>query len=162
MRPCLRRSIQTWRGKPKCAAASPCRWPISRRPTRNHNSPRLPWPVVTPGQDVTTSTICRLGLLELGDTTGAPSQVAPENVCTTHIVPVRSVVLTGECLGEPSELVELRAAERFRQAPCGGGDLRIDAVQQRVTRPGERRDRAAPVVRIQTPLGESLPHQPID
>ena len=47
-------SSQTRRGKPKWATRSPCRWPISRRPTRKPNSPRGPGPASTPGQAVTS------------------------------------------------------------------------------------------------------------
>src|ERR1044072_609436 len=39
---------------------SPCRWPISRRPTVNAHSPRRPVPASTPGQDVTSPVICSL------------------------------------------------------------------------------------------------------
>src|SRR2546422_7146281 len=53
----------------------------------------------------------------------------PENGCTTHIVPVRSVVLVGERLGEAGELLQLRGAEGVGQPARRGGDLRIDAIQ---------------------------------
>src|SRR2546429_426458 len=42
-------------GKKRCAAWLPCRWPISRGPTLNANSPRRPGPASTPGQEVTSA-----------------------------------------------------------------------------------------------------------
>src|SRR4029079_12596804 len=48
---------QTGFGNEKCALRSPWRWPISRRPSRNANSPREPCPAPTPGQVVTSSLI---------------------------------------------------------------------------------------------------------
>src|SRR5512133_478644 len=60
--PCSKSSAQTSLGKKKCAAWSPCRWPISRRPTRKANSPRRPGPALTPGHEVTSSTICWLAV----------------------------------------------------------------------------------------------------
>jgi hypothetical protein len=53
----LEEGAQTSLGKAKWAAWSPCRWPISRPPTLNANSPRRPGPAATPGQEVTCSVI---------------------------------------------------------------------------------------------------------
>src|SRR3954451_7094965 len=50
-------------GNPKCAAWSPWRCPISRRPTLNENSPRRPGPAVTPGQPVTSAVISSLAVM---------------------------------------------------------------------------------------------------
>src|SRR4051794_4782611 len=60
MRPLAWRSAHTAFGNEKCAAWSPWRWPISRRPTRNANSPRRPGPDSTPGQDVTSRVMSSL------------------------------------------------------------------------------------------------------
>src|SRR3954469_2099071 len=53
-RPASRSCAPTSRGKPKWAAWSPWRWPISRPPTVKANSPRRPGPAATPGHDVTS------------------------------------------------------------------------------------------------------------
>src|SRR3954451_5924409 len=62
MRPSARSSRQTSLGKKKCAAWSPCRWPISWRPTLKANSPRRPGPASTPGHEVTSSVMRSLAL----------------------------------------------------------------------------------------------------
>jgi hypothetical protein len=63
-RPCLRRSAQTCFGKKKWAASSPCRCPISRRPTLKANSPRRPAPAFTPGQEASSSVIRSLAVFD--------------------------------------------------------------------------------------------------
>src|SRR5215213_11145413 len=65
MRPASKSSCQTAFGKPMCRTRSPCRCPISRRPTRKPNSPRLPSPASTPGHDVASAVIRSLALLVL-------------------------------------------------------------------------------------------------
>src|ERR1044071_1956204 len=65
-RPASNRSAQTAFGNEKCAAWSPCRWPISRRPTLNANSPRRPGPASTPSHDVTSEVICWLAVMTPG------------------------------------------------------------------------------------------------
>src|SRR4029450_11252619 len=62
MRPSSKSSLQIAFGNPKWAAWSPCRWPISREPTLNANSPRLPGPASTPGHEVTSSVIRSLAV----------------------------------------------------------------------------------------------------
>src|SRR3954462_11712635 len=61
-RPAANSSAQMVLGNEKWAEWSPCRWPISRRPTLNANSPRRPGPASTPGHEVTSSVICLLAL----------------------------------------------------------------------------------------------------
>src|SRR2546425_12371441 len=72
------------------------------------------------------------------------------------------VVWCGEGVREAGELLQLRAAERFRQPSGGGGDLRIDTLQERAPRSGDRRDGAAPVGGIERPLSQSLALEAID
>ena len=64
MRPSARSSAPIALGKPKCATRSPCRWPISRRPTRKENSPREPCAVVTPGHDVASAVMRSLAVMQ--------------------------------------------------------------------------------------------------
>src|SRR5918994_1954369 len=61
-RPAARSSAATSRGTAKCAAWSPCRWPISRLPSRKDSSPRSPSTAVTPGHEVTSAMICSLAV----------------------------------------------------------------------------------------------------
>src|SRR4051794_13281673 len=63
-RPASNSSAQSAFGNEKWAAWSPCRWPISRRPTLKANSPRRPGPASTPGQEVTSSVICPLAVCD--------------------------------------------------------------------------------------------------
>src|SRR5215211_3905015 len=57
MRPSLRNSCHLDFGKLKCAAWSPWRWPISRRPTLNASSPSSPSSTSTPGHPATSAVI---------------------------------------------------------------------------------------------------------
>jgi hypothetical protein len=100
-------------GKPKCAAWSPCRWPISREPTLNANSPRLPGPATTPGQEVTSSVIRLLARCSLI----AP----PRRSCDTALISLRNELRATMNPGR-AELCALRPqATGF----CGNLDSRL-------------------------------------
>src|SRR2546422_10365185 len=114
----------------------------------------LPGAYAGPGRDDVADLLAGIAV-RLGEHDRCSVSGRPENVCTTHIVPVRSVVLVGERLGEAGELLELGAAEGVRQPSRGGGDLRIDAMQEGKSRFGYRRDGAAAIFRVHPALRES-------
>src|SRR5919109_2228733 len=89
MRPCSKSSAHTSLGKPKWAAWSPCRWPISRRPTLKANSPRRPGPASTPGHDVTSSVICWLGVR------GSVMKLLQDQIDVAELVPEVAVLRRG-------------------------------------------------------------------
>src|SRR3989442_12406665 len=89
----------------------------------------LPGDYAGPGRDDVADLLAGIAV-RLGEHDRCSVSGRPENVCTTHIVPVRSVVLVGERLGEAGELLEWGAAEGGAQ-PAGGGEaLRIHRPQQ--------------------------------
>src|SRR5258706_15485121 len=113
-----------------------------------------------PGHELTTSMICSLGLWM--DTTRTPSRDEPRT-CAQHTLFRRPLVVwAGERLGEASELMELRTAQRLGEPARRGGNLGIDASEHREPCPRDCCDRATPVVGVQAPLRESQPHEAVE
>ena len=83
-----------------------------------------------------------------------------ERVHNTHCS-VRAILL-GEDVRETGELLQLRTGQGMRQAAHRVGDLGIHPRQQRERGLGDRRQRAAAVLRITRPLCEALPYQAVE
>src|SRR4029450_1024984 len=129
MRPSSKSSLQIAFGNPKWAAWSPCRWPISREPTLNANSPRLPGPATTPGQEVTSSVIrslTRCFLIVPPRQTCDRSRSSPDdNDLRAAINPIYAVSSTRVTCASPSRAIY---APRFSggsldHGPCDCGRL---------------------------------------
>src|SRR4029453_14937678 len=90
MRPCSFKSTQIFFGKPKWAAWSPCRWPISRPRSVKANSPLLPGPALTPGQALTVSVIRSVALCRLDMTASSRGSIGLDQFTSSSKLEVNS------------------------------------------------------------------------
>src|SRR2546428_11969264 len=104
----------------------------------------LPGAYAGPGRDDVADLLAGIAV-RLGKHDRCSVSGRPVNVCTTHIVPVRSVVLVGERLGEAGELLVVGGAEGGRLPSRGGGGLPVPALQEGTAPFWFRREGAAGV-----------------
>ena len=149
-RPCSRSSAPIFGGNPKCATRSPCRWPICRRPTVNANSPRLPGPAFTPGQDVTSSVMRLLGAMVVVMSATLQAQVNLKSSAIRATVVIR---------GGPAPHQRGVAAQRRRRlGPALLRGPRADRVRARGLRPPALPPPRAPPHRVHRLRPARRPH----